>query len=172
VKETLLNGELMGEVRGDDYLQFITKELKPFIDKRFSTKSDQSNTYIAGSSRGGLISMYAICEYPEIFGGAACISTHWPGKLGELIPEIPKAFESYISGNLPDPKTHKIYFDYGTETLDFNYKPFQLAIDKQMSARGYTKNNWITLEFIGDSHTESDWARRFDKALLFLLGRN
>jgi predicted alpha/beta superfamily hydrolase len=171
IKDSLLNGELKGEVRGDRYIQFITKELKPFIDKQFSTQTDRSHTFICGSSRGGLISMYAICEYPEVFGGAACISTHWPGKLGNVLPEIPKAFQHYISNNLPDPITHKIYFDYGTETLDSNYKPYQQEIDKLMKARGYTHENWVTLEFKGATHAEIDWAKRFDKPLLFLLGK-
>ena len=56
----------------DLYLQFLVTEVKPFIDKTFSTKKDQKNTFVAGSSMGGLISMYAICEYPKVFGGAAC----------------------------------------------------------------------------------------------------
>ena len=59
----------------DDYLKFLVTELKPFIDKTFATKADQSHTFIAGSSMGGLISMYAVCEYPKVFGGAACLST-------------------------------------------------------------------------------------------------
>jgi predicted alpha/beta superfamily hydrolase len=170
VKDTLINGELKGEVRGDHYLQFITRELKPFIDKQFSTKRGRANTFIGGSSRGGLISIYAMCEYPDVFGGAACISTHWPGKLGVGIPEIPMAFEAYLSKNLPNPNTHKIYFDYGTETLDSNYKSYQLEIDKIMKTRGYTAKNWVTLEFKGAAHTENDWAKRFYKPILFLLG--
>ena len=68
-----------GKIQSDNYLKFLVKELKPFIDSSFSTLKDQQNTFIAGSSMGGLISMYAICEYPLVFGGAACLSTHWPG---------------------------------------------------------------------------------------------
>ena len=45
----------------DRYLKFIVTELKPFIEKTFSTKTGRKNTFIAGSSMGGLISMYAIC---------------------------------------------------------------------------------------------------------------
>jgi enterochelin esterase-like enzyme len=40
---------------------------------------DKDNTFITGSSMCGLISMYAICEYPDVFGTAACHSTHWTG---------------------------------------------------------------------------------------------
>jgi len=62
----------------DQYLRFIVTELKPFIDKTYPTLTGKENTYIAGSSMGGLISLYAVCEYPNVFGGAACLSTHWP----------------------------------------------------------------------------------------------
>ncbi|MBU3714892.1 MAG: alpha/beta hydrolase, partial [Ferruginibacter sp.] len=60
---------LTTNVYSDDYLKFIVKELKPFIDSNYSTHPDRKNTFISGSSMGGLISIYAICEYPEIFGG-------------------------------------------------------------------------------------------------------
>jgi len=153
----------------DDYLKFIVTELKPYIDSHFSTLKDRKNTFIAGSSMGGLISMYAICEYPEVFGGAACLSTHWPGIFTTAGNPIPAAFLRYLKTHLPSPKTHKIYFDYGSETLDAMYKPYQLQADSIMSSHGYTASNWLTLEFPGDDHSERSWARRLDKPLLFLL---
>ncbi|MEM9528608.1 MAG: alpha/beta hydrolase-fold protein, partial [Bacteroidota bacterium] len=61
------------EVCSDNYLKFIVEELKPFIDKKYATLPDVQNTFIAGSSMGGLISMYALCEYPEVFFGAGCL---------------------------------------------------------------------------------------------------
>ena len=63
----------------DKYLQFLVTELKPFIDRTYRVRTDRRHTFVAGSSMGGLISMYALCEYPAVFGGAACLSTHWPG---------------------------------------------------------------------------------------------
>ena len=59
----------------DNYLKFLVDELKPFIDDNFRTLSGRSNTYTMGASMGGSISAYAISEYPDIFGGAACLST-------------------------------------------------------------------------------------------------
>jgi enterochelin esterase-like enzyme len=119
-------------VQSDAYLKFLVTELKPFIDKTFSVKTDRANTFIGGSSMGGLISMYAICEYPDVFGGAACLSTHWPGIFATANNPIPDAFISYLKNNLPDPSSHKIYFDYGTAGLDSLYKPFQLQADAVM----------------------------------------
>ena len=155
----------------DNYLKFLVQELKPAIDSCFSTFKDRKNTFIAGSSMGGLISMYAICEYPDIFGGAACISTHWPGTFKAEDNPVPGAFLAYLKDHLPSPKTHKIYFDYGTETLDAMYKPYQQLADAIMKAKGYTSKNWITMEFVGEGHTEKAWGKRLDIPLTFLLGK-
>lgn len=157
-------------VQSDNYLRFLVKELKPFIDSTFSTLPNQSNTFIAGSSMGGLISMYAICEYPEIFGGAACLSTHWPGIFSTENNPIPNAFLHYLQQHLPSPKTHKIYFDYGSTTLDSMYKPYQQKADIIMKAGGYTSKNWITREFAGENHSETAWAKRLYIPIGFILG--
>ena len=159
-------------VNSDNYLKFIVTELKPFIDKTFSVKTDQQNTYIGGSSMGGLISMYAVCEYPEIFGGAMCLSTHWPGLMeNNKRNPVPKALLDYMTLNMPDPKAHKIYFDFGDETIDAQYKPYQVQADKIMEAIGYTEKNWVTREFKGLDHSETSWAARVDQPLYFLLGK-
>lgn len=146
----------------DQQLKFIVKELKPFIDANFHTKKDRDNTFIAGSSMGGLISAYAICEYPEVFGGAACLSTHWTALGG--------VFVEYIKENLPDPKSHKIYFDHGTIGLDSLYEPYQLIVDSAMEEHGYaTKINWLTRTYVGANHNEHYWHARFHIPMEFLL---
>jgi enterochelin esterase-like enzyme len=153
----------------DLYLKFLVTELKPYIDKNFSTKPGQKNTFVAGSSMGGLISMYAICEYPKVFGGAACLSTHWPGTFSANNNPVPDAFVNYLKANLPNPKDHKIYFDYGDQTLDAMYKPLQEKVDVVMKAKGFTNKNWETKFFPGENHSEAAWAKRLDIPLLFLL---
>ncbi|MEO6669371.1 MAG: alpha/beta hydrolase-fold protein [Ferruginibacter sp.] len=170
-RENLLREEMTRRARGDDYLRFIVNELKPFIDNHFAVYSDQSNTFIAGSSMGGLISLYAVCEYPKIFGGAACISTHWPGSLKVFDNTIPYAINRYLQQSLPGPKTHTFYFDYGSETLDSYYKPLQLRIDSTMTNAGYDSSNWKTNEFPGAEHSENSWSKRLDVPVLFLLGK-
>ena len=153
----------------DNYLKFIVTELKPFIDKTFSTKTDRKNTFISGSSMGGLISMYAICEYPKIFGGAACLSTHWLGIYQIKDNPIPETFFSYMKNNLPNPKNHKIYFDYGNKTLDSLYPTLQKRVDVIMSEKGFTAKNWMTKFFSGKDHSENAWHERLDIPLEFLL---
>jgi enterochelin esterase-like enzyme len=137
-KATRSNGQILfaDKVQSDNYLKFLVTELKPFIDQSFSTYKNQANTFVAGSSMGGLISMYAICEYPKVFGGAACLSTHWTGIFRANNNPIPEAFMHYLRTNLPSPKKHKIYFDYGTATLDALYKPFQEQADAIMKQKG------------------------------------
>jgi predicted alpha/beta superfamily hydrolase len=155
----------------DKYLSFIVTELKPFIDKTYSTKTNRKNTFISGSSMGGLISLYAICEYPKVFGGAACVSTHWTGSVFRNKPEIANGFMEYMKKYLPSPKTHKIYFDYGTETLDAWYKPYQLLADEIMKQKGFSSKNWVTKEFVGAAHDEKSWQKRFDIPARFILGK-
>ena len=113
---------------------------------------------------GGLISCYAISEYPKVFGGAGCISTHFPAGEGVVI--------DYFKENLPSPKNHKIYFDYGTEALDAQYEPYQKKMDLVMKKRGWTRGkNWITRKFQGADHSERAWRKRIHIPLEFLLGK-
>ncbi len=153
----------------DSYLKFLVQELKPFIDSEFSTKKDRQNTFIAGSSMGGLISLYAICEYPNVFSGAACMSTHWPGIFTIDNNPIPSAFANYLQNHLPKPNSHKIYFDYGDQTLDAMYPTLQKKVDEVLKAKGFTSKNWVTKFFPGENHSEVAWAKRLQTPLLFLL---
>ncbi len=171
--------EEVGNCKSDSYLKFVVEELKPFIEDNYSVKKGPGHTGIIGSSMGGLISLYAICEYPEEFGSAACISTHWPG----LIPSprdttyslregyFPEAMYRYMENSLPDPASHKIYFDHGDMTLDASYGPYQKKADKVMENAGYTPDNWISRVFPGKAHVESSWASRVHIPLLFMLGK-
>lgn len=153
----------------DNYLRFIVEELKPYIDRTYATYTDQKHTFISGSSMGGLISLYAICEYPSVFGGAACLSTHWTGIYQNNDNPIPDAIISYLKKNLPNPKNHKIYFDYGDKTLDSLYRPWQEKVDVVMKAKGFSTNNWKTQFFAGKDHSEQSWRERFLIPLEFLL---
>lgn len=154
--------------RSDGYLKFIVKELKPFIDSTFSTIGDRQHTFIAGSSMGGLISLYALCEYPDIFGGAACLSTHWTGTFTQN-NTIPAAINNYVKEYMPEAATHKIYFDHGTETLDALYAPHQQKIDSIFRS-SYTEKNYRSLVFEHADHSETAWRQRLTIPLQFLLG--
>lgn len=155
----------------DAYLTFLVSELKPFIDAHYAVYTDRAHTFVAGSSMGGLISMYALCEYPAVFGGAACLSTHWPGIFTVGNNPIPDAFVRYLEKNLPDPKSHKLYFDYGDQTLDALYPPLQQKVDVVMKVKGFTARNWMTKAFPGESHSEQSWRKRLAIPLQFLTAK-
>jgi predicted alpha/beta superfamily hydrolase len=155
--------------QSDNYLKFIVEELKPHIDKTYSVYQDKGNTFVMGSSMGGLISMYAICEYPDVFGGAACLSTHWPGTFTLDNNAIPDAFINYLDNKLPDPQQHKIYFDCGDETLDALYPAIQKKIDELMVNKGYNKNSWLSKYFPGENHSEDAWSKRLHIPIAFLF---
>lgn len=152
----------------DLYLKFITEELKPEIEKKYGVRSDRKHTWIAGSSMGGLISLYAICEYPDVFGGAACLSTHWPGTFSLENNPFPEAYRNYLRRKLPDPGSHRICFDLGDQTLDAMYPPLQRQVDEVMRQAGY-KNNWITMYLPGEDHSERSWKKRMPAVMNFLL---
>jgi predicted alpha/beta superfamily hydrolase len=158
-------------LNADNYLKFIVEELKPYIDQNFSTKTDFKNTFIGGSSMGGLISMYAICEYPKVFGGAICMSTHWPGIFEMENNPIPDAFINYLTTHLPKAKNHKMYFDCGDKTLDAFYPPIQNKVDELMQKKGYGEKSWITQYFPGQEHSEEAWKGRVQIPLEFMLGK-
>lgn len=156
-------------VRSDDYLRFIVEDVKPFIDSHYPTKKDRDNTFVMGSSMGGLISIYALCEYPDVFGGAGCLSTHWTGTYTDTGNPIPATLAQYLHENLPDPGQHRIYFDHGDQTLDTLYSPFQVAVDSIMDQKGYDSSNWTTKFFPGADHSERAWADRLAIPVNFLL---
>lgn len=165
--------EAGGEPLSDRYLEFLAGELKPFVDEHYRTLPGRANTFVMGSSMGGLISLYATCEYPDLFGGAGCLSTHWPAPGNQGVPGLGNhgsPVVEYLRGALPAPGCHRFYFDYGTETLDAEYEPYQQRADAVMRAAGYTEGvDWLTRRFEGAEHSERSWRERVHIPLLFLL---
>ena len=68
------DNEKYGKGEGKQYVDFLANTLKPYIDSKYRTKKAPENTFIAGSSMGGLISLYAVMQYPAVFGGAGVFS--------------------------------------------------------------------------------------------------
>jgi predicted alpha/beta superfamily hydrolase len=153
---------LAGEAVADAYLAFVVHDLKPFIDATYRTLPDQAHTLAMGSSMGGLISLYALTEYPQVFGGAGCLSTHWPAGGEGLV--------DYFGEAVPRPGNHRLYFDFGTGSLDHTYEPFQARMDGHLRRAGYKAGrDWLTRQFPGADHTESAWRERVEIPLAFLL---
>jgi len=145
------------DIRSDDYLQFIIHILKPRLDRQFRTIPSSESTYLMGSSMGGLISMYGVCEYPEVFGGAACMSTHWPGVYTNENNPIPTAFMDYLKNHLPAPGGHRLYI------------PHQPKVDAIFRNAGYGGQDFKSKCFPGHKHEERFWRQRLAEPLTFLF---
>lgn len=165
----LFDVALKSQPLANAYLRFIVNALKPLIDKRYQPATDAANTVIAGASMGGLISMYALTEYPRVFGGAACVSTHWIGGVGHD-QAIADASVAYLRQRLPAPGQHRIYMDRGTAELDARYKDAQPMIDAVMRERGFAAPQFVSRVFEGAGHNETAWAARLAEPLVHLLG--
>ncbi|MEM9573068.1 MAG: alpha/beta hydrolase-fold protein [Pseudomonadota bacterium] len=164
-------GPELPELKGDAYLRFIVEELKPFIDKTYQTRPDQDHTLIMGSSMGGLISLYALAEYPDTFSRAAAVSIHWPltEPDGAMAQQADAAMQAYLATSGIDADTHTIWFDHGTETLDAAYPPHANAMEAWFRAQGWDQTQAIFKAYPGTNHSEGAWAARADQILTFLL---
>ena len=159
------------QAQGNDYLRFIVEELKPFIDSVYSTYPTREHTFVMGSSCGGLISSYAVAKYPEVFGGAACLSTHCtlafpdPTKQDSILM---KAYRDYLAQYIPT-NGIKLYMDNGDQTLDANYIVAQTLINQTLWEKGWDEAHFMYRFFPTTAHTETDWRARLDIPLTFLL---
>lgn len=155
----------------DAYTSFLANDLKKAIDARFNTLADRDNTFIMGSSMGGLASLYAMCEYPDVYGGAACLSTHWIGNFDYNSTIFPTAVLAYMADRLPSPDTHKLYLDHGTEGLDSAYPQWNRKALETAAAKDYSQESGSLLSYIAKDadHNERSWSERVNIPMQFML---
>jgi predicted alpha/beta superfamily hydrolase len=140
--------------RGEAYAQFVADTLKPLVDYDFRTLSDAAHTVIGGSSMGGLISLYAYCTRPGVFGRALVMSPSLWVAQGAAY-HLTRA--RLATGG-------KLYIDNGTR--ESSAEPLAaIALEK-----GYRAGeDLLYVQGQGERHTESAWAHRLPAALRFLL---
>ena len=164
------------ELLGNDYLKFLVEELKPFIDATYSTRKDRNHTFHMGSSMGGLISSYAVAKYPNVFGGAGCLSTHSVLYITnydaeqDFIDPANQCYVDYLRETLK-PNSCKLYMDRGDQTLDAQYPKYQDRLDAMFREAGWDDSHYVSQVFPGLAHVEGSWAQRLDVPVLFLLGK-
>ncbi|OYY92073.1 MAG: hypothetical protein B7Y45_00870 [Sphingomonas sp. 28-66-16] len=166
---------MAGPNQSDAYLRFLTGELKPMIDRRYRTLGDPAHTVIAGSSMGALISLYALAEYPGVFGAAACVSTHWPlidpAEAATFEPELLTVWQRYLTDRLGPPAGRHLWFDHGDQTLDRFYGRWQTQIDATLNQIGWRPHQDVeTRSYPGAAHEENAWSARLDDVFGWLLG--
>lgn len=172
VPEEQREGVDVSVYKGDEYLRFIVKEVKPFIDSRYKPLTSREHTFIMGSSMGGLISLYALCNYPEVFGGAVCMSTHL--SMNFFDPNFKSEYWSeglrqYVKEHLPQANSCLLYMDGGTVELDGTYRPYQNKLNAIVSGLGWDSAHFVYYLFEGHKHMETFWAERLDVPFMFLL---
>lgn len=155
--------EYIPKHQGDKYLNFVVHTLKPFIDKNFRTLPERQHTGTAGSSLGGLISLYMGLKRSDVFSKIAAFS-----------PAMSFAGDSF--NGCIKVQDMKIYLDVGTaEALPYNsyrkYAHLVWVTYYQLICAGF-RNEELKLIVDKDAgHEEAAWARRFPDAFLWLFSK-
>ncbi len=141
-----------GDIRGQGkiYMNWMIKVLKPEIDASYRTLSGREHTMIAGSSMGGLMSLYAVLAHNDIFSRAACLSASFHFCQEEIDQLICK---SKISQDTI------IYLDFGSEEI----KRHKDLKEKYIQTIGLLlrKNIYLETRIIpGGKHCEASWSRQ------------
>ena len=146
--------------RGDLYLDFIVNTVKPIIDADFRTHPERRSTGIAGSSMGGLISLYGFFRNPETFGFCGVMSPAlWYGgrQIYDFVEKAP-----FVPG--------RVYVDVGTQEGKQELTDVRQLKDL-LTRKGYRRGtDLLYVVEMGGAHNEEAWARRLRRELHFLLG--
>ena len=159
------NARLSMGGEGDAYVDFLTHTLKPYVDRRFRTRPGREDTGIAGSSMGGLISLYAALRHPDVFGRAGVFSpAFWFA--GD-------SMYTYARAARPPREGTRFYFVTGGREGD---RPEVYTRDHQrmvetLAAAGFRAGTEVAA-FIRDegTHSEDFWRREFPAAYRWLFG--
>lgn len=170
IQNKLMAAYGLEEIRGNRYADFIANTVMPYVAQNYNVSDQREHVSAMGSSMGGLISIYLLCEYPDLFGAAACLSTHWSGTSDSSTPEFADACLEYLDQNLPDAATHRIYLDHGTVGLDALYRNANDRVVALALSKGYTKGkNLVSFIAEGADHNENCWRQRLGRPLRLLI---
>lgn len=148
--------EKFGKGEGNQYVEFLVKTLKPYIDTKYRTLKDANNTYTAGSSMGGLISLYALIKYPTVFGTAGVFSpAFW------VSPKLYQEAENAAWKGQP-----RFYFYAGgkeSETMISDMDKMINALEK----KGSFESRRIVAPL--EKHNEAAWRKEFPDFYRWLI---
>lgn len=163
-----------GPVISDAYLAWLAGPLKTWVDASFRTRPGRADTAIAGSSMGGLMSCYAMAARPDVYGQAACVSSHWPAIGPDTVkgfnPETLAVWTGFFDKTLGAPAGRRIWMDHGTGTLDAFYAPYQEPIDAEFAKLGWQRgSDFESKVYPGAEHEENAWAVRLPEIFAWLF---
>lgn len=146
--------------KGAAYIQFILHTLKPLIDEKYRTKTDE--TLMAGSSMGGLISTYAACRYPHVFSRVASLSSAYWFNQNEIESLIEESDLTSIK---------RFYMDVGTEEDTSKVDAAHYIRSSEEVYEVFKKKNVdLKFELIQDGkHHESAWRERMPEIIDYLM---
>ena len=152
--------------KGTAYMELVTQVIKPMIDANYRTKPDRNNTFVGGSSMGGIISFMIVWTYPEVFSKAICMSPAFKNPEGNGYKfDFVKVFSKTEKR-----KNVKFYIDNGGIGLESELQP---GIDEMLQALKEKKykdgKDYLFVLDKAASHNEAAWAKRFPEALLWLM---
>lgn len=135
--------------RGRKTMNWLVNKFKPYIDSRYPTLPQREFTFIAGSSMGGLMSLYALMEYNHIFSRAAALSPSlWVS---------PRKVERMIHNAKLGPDTI-LYMDYGSEELAGRR---MASVYGRITAALFEKGVFLTSRIVPwGTHSEASWERQ------------
>jgi glycosidase/enterochelin esterase-like enzyme len=161
------------------YAQFLIEELMPRVNAEFRTLTGAGNTFVMGSSMGGLLSYYLVKNHPDVFGACGCVSSHFAlseanftsgssngaGRAGAT-PYIIRDIENGETV----PNGVRFYFDYGTETLDASYESDHEPVREWLLQQGLIEGqDYQIRKYAGAAHSEAAWRARVGDQLEWLL---
>ncbi|HEX9893685.1 MAG TPA: alpha/beta hydrolase-fold protein [Gemmatimonadales bacterium] len=145
---------------GDRYLEFIIGAVLPLVRRSFRVLDQPGATSIAGSSMGGLVSLYALLKWPQHFGAAAAMSpSAWFA--GEALRRVVEA---------SPPPAGRLWLDIGTGEGDRTLQSVRRLRDALIAQGLPVGERLHYVEDPGATHQEQDWGRRFADVMPFLLG--
>lgn len=150
-----------GGGRGEAYVEFLVRTLRPEIDRRFRTRRERTHTGIMGSSLGGLISLYAFFRHPDVFG--------FCGAMSPSLWFANRSIFDYVAAR--QEWAGKVYLDIGTGEGRGQVRNARLMARLLRQSASRPRLNLMYVEDRGARHHESAWAGRFERAIRFLLPR-
>jgi len=143
---------------GEAYVSFLINTLKPHIDSTFRTLPGRDYTVIAGSSLGGLISMYAAAEYPDVFSKAGIFSPAFQVTDSCFLQVMSKTFDEDI----------RVYFVAGHNESS-GMIPDILNMQQILLKQGVDSSNIKVVDELDGVHNEGFWAREYPDAYEWLF---
>jgi len=139
------------------YGESLIGEVKPRIDREFRTMPEPERTGVIGSSLGGVVSFFLAWEWPEVFGGAACLSSTF-GHQDDLLERV-----------MSEEKRHaRFYLDSGWP--EDNYE-VTVAMAMALVSRGWVYGrDLLHFAFPLAEHDERSWGLRLHLPLQLFQG--